>query len=72
MIEGSNVVTFESLWGVKETAGYLGVSQAWVRDHCTRKQPRLLHLKIRKLLRFRPADIERFVEEQLQCGDQAA
>ena len=46
-----------------EVARILSVSPAWVRDHATRKQPRIPALKLGKLLRFRPEDIALFLEE---------
>jgi predicted DNA-binding transcriptional regulator AlpA len=49
------------LLDVRQVAQALGVSQAWVRDHATRKQPRLPVLRLGKLLRFRSEDIETFV-----------
>ncbi len=47
-----------------EVAEQLGVSAAWVRDHATRKQPRIPVVKLGKLLRFRQADIQAFIEQQ--------
>ena len=44
-----------------EVARWLGVSAGWVRDHATRKQPRLKAIKVGKLLRFRPQDVEEFI-----------
>jgi len=42
-------------------AKWLGVSSGWVRDHATRKEPRLRVVKVGKLLRFRPEDVEEFI-----------
>ena len=49
------------LLGPCEVAKWLGVSAGWVRDHATRKDPRIKAIKIGKLLRFRPKDIEDFL-----------
>lgn len=52
-----------------EVAEFLQVSQAWVRDHCTRRLPRIPFVRLggrRSLLRFRPEDVRRFVNEHLQ------
>lgn len=49
-----------------EVAKWLGVSAGWVRDHATRKQPRLKAIKVGKLLRFRPEDIEEFIRRWCQ------
>jgi excisionase family DNA binding protein len=51
------------LLGVKEVAEILGVSEGWVRDHATRKRPRLPVVKVGKYLRFRENDIERWIKE---------
>lgn len=44
-----------------EVARRLQVSSAWVRDHATRKQPRIKAVKVGKLLRFRPEDVDAFI-----------
>ena len=49
------------LLGPSEVAKWLGVSAGWVRDHATRKVPRIKVIKIGKLLRFRPKDVEDFL-----------
>ena len=47
---------------VEQVCRYFGrCSPAWVRDHATRKQPRLKCVKVGKLLRFRPEDLEEFI-----------
>jgi len=46
-----------------EVAKWLGVSSAWVRDHATRKSPRIPAVKVGKLLRFRPVDIREFIRD---------
>ena len=51
----------EKLLDPSEVATWLGVSAGWVRDHATRKQPRLPAVKLGKLLRFRPQDVEEFI-----------
>ena len=54
------------LMTVQQVAAYLGVSQCWVRDHvCGRRQPALPVIRIggrRAVLRFRRADIDRFLD----------
>ena len=54
------------LLGPTEVAKWLGVSSGWVRDHATRKAPRIRAVKVGKLLRFRPEDVEAFI--QTSCG----
>ncbi len=48
-----------------EVASWLGVSDRWVRDHATRRMPRIPAVQLGSLLRFRPADIEAFIAVQL-------
>lgn len=47
----------------QEVAKRLGVSDRWVRDHATRRFPRIRAVKLGPLLRFRLADIEDFLIE---------
>jgi excisionase family DNA binding protein len=53
----------QRLLGPSDVAKWLGVSSRWVRDHATRKEPRLKVVKVGKLLRFRPEDVEAFLRE---------
>jgi|HubBroStandDraft_6_1064221.scaffolds.fasta_scaffold163532_2 hypothetical protein len=56
------------LWTLDEVAEFLQMSKDWVRDHATRRQPRIPSIRLggrRAVLRFRPADIKRFVNEHL-------
>jgi excisionase family DNA binding protein len=48
---------------VDDVAALLQVSPDWVRDHASRKQPRLPVVRVGKLLRFRLHEIERWIEE---------
>jgi excisionase family DNA binding protein len=45
----------------RQVAVRLGVSDRWVRDHTTRRLPRIPAVKLGPLLRFRVADIEKFL-----------
>lgn len=47
----------------QEVASRLGVSERWVRDHATRRFPRIPAVKLGPLLRFRSSDIENFLIE---------
>jgi excisionase family DNA binding protein len=49
---------------VENVAAILQVSPDWVRDHATRKQPRLPVIRVGKLLRFRSQEIDRWIQEQ--------
>src|SRR6266568_3009260 len=65
---GSPVVTLQSrerLLSPQEVADRLGVSERWVRDHATRRNPRIRAVKLGPLLRFRWSDIEDFLINQL-------
>ncbi len=55
----------ERLYSAEEVADRLGVSDRWVRDHATRRNPRIRAVKLGPLLRFREADIEAFVTAQM-------
>jgi Helix-turn-helix domain len=60
---------FMPLLGPAEVAKWLGVSSAWVRDHATRKSPRIPAVKVGKLLRFRPVDVKSFIQDCWRAGD---
>ncbi len=63
-VNPSLVSTSEHLWNAQQAAELLGVSERWVRDHATRRFPKIPVVKLGPLLRFRPGDIEQFVESQ--------
>jgi len=57
------------LWTLDEVADFLQMSKAWVRDHATRRQPRIPSIRLggrRAVLRFRPQDVRQVVNEHLQ------
>ena len=56
----------ETLLTAQEVAAILKVSYCWVKDHATRKQPRLPCVRVGGLLRFRPVDIRQFILEHCQ------
>jgi predicted DNA-binding transcriptional regulator AlpA len=65
---GGNLVSGRLL-SLCEVAARLGVSRAWVRDHATRRNPRIPVVRLggkRAILRFRPQDIENFINAHLQ------
>jgi hypothetical protein len=53
----------ERLLTAQEVADRLGVSERWVRDHATRRSPRLRAIKLGPLLRFRWLDVQILVEK---------
>ena len=53
----------ERLYTAKEVAERLSVSERWVRDHATRRNPRIAAVKLGSLLRFRWLDVQIFVAE---------
>lgn len=55
----------EALLKPAEVARWLGVSAGWVRDHATRRRPRLRAVRLGRLMRFRAADVEEFILEWL-------
>lgn len=52
----------ERLLNAREVAESLGVSERWVRDHTTRRSPRIRGIKLGTLIRYRRADVETFME----------
>ena len=65
-LEGS---PFDPLWTPEQVARRLNVSPDWVRDHSSRKEPRLPVIRLgggpgrAGLLRYRASQIEKFIEE---------
>jgi excisionase family DNA binding protein len=55
---------FEQLLTSREVASWLGVSDRWVRDHATRRKPRIASVSLGSLMRFRPEDVEAFIMAQ--------
>jgi predicted DNA-binding transcriptional regulator AlpA len=52
----------ERLLNAREVAARLGVSERWVRDHTTRRSPRIRAVKLGTLIRYRRVDVEIFME----------
>jgi hypothetical protein len=63
-IEGDE---FEPLMGPVEVAKLLGVSADWVRDHATRRSPRIPAVKLGRLLRFTAVGLLNFIGENHAC-----
>ena len=53
----------ERLYSAQEVALRLGVSERWVRDHATRRSPRISAVKLGPLVRFRWPDVQAFLVE---------
>jgi predicted DNA-binding transcriptional regulator AlpA len=56
---------------LEQVADMLQVSKDWVRDHCTRRNPRLPVIRLggrRALLRFRQEDVEKFIVRHFEQG----
>lgn len=53
----------ERLLNAREVASRLGVSERWVRDHTTRRFPKLRGVKLGTLMRYRSADVDEFMEK---------
>jgi hypothetical protein len=53
----------KSLVDAAEVARLLKVKVQWVRDHTTRVQPILPHVKLGRKVRFEPLEVQRFVRE---------
>ena len=64
-----------ALLTLDDVAKMLGTSKAWVRDHATRRNPRIPCVRLggrRALLRFRPQDIDGFIDKHLICTEEYA
>jgi excisionase family DNA binding protein len=55
----------EELLTPEQVAKRLQMSPRWVRDHATRRSPRIPAVMLGSRIRFRPADIETFI--RLHC-----
>jgi predicted DNA-binding transcriptional regulator AlpA len=55
---------FEQLLTSREVASWLGLSDRWVRDHATRKKPRIPSVSLSPLIRFRREDVEACIMAQ--------
>jgi predicted DNA-binding transcriptional regulator AlpA len=53
----------DRLMNARQVAAKLGVSERWVRDHTTRRSPKIRGLKLGSLVRYRWADVEAFLAE---------
>ena len=53
----------EGLLTIADVAAWLGVRKAWVYDHVTRKEPRLPCIRFGEITRFRPSDIQEFIQK---------
>lgn len=58
----SQVRNQERLLNAREVAARLGVSERWVRDHTSRRAPKIRAVKLGTLVRYRRADVETFME----------
>ena len=53
----------ERLLNARQVADKLGVSERFIRDHTTRRSPRIPAVKLGKLIRYRRADVDDFMAE---------
>ena len=56
------VLSQERLMNAREVAARLGVSERWVRDHTSRRNPKIRAVKLGSLIRYKRADVEIFME----------
>jgi excisionase family DNA binding protein len=57
----------ESLLTVAQVAKRLGMSKQWVRDHIDRRHPKIDVIRWGSAVRFRPADIDRFILQHINA-----
>jgi hypothetical protein len=55
----------EQLLMPEDVARWLGAKRKWVIDHTSRYEPIIPHLRLGKAIRFRRADVERFLSRQV-------
>lgn len=53
----------DRLMNARQVAEKLGVSERFIRDHTTRRTPKIPAVKLGKLIRYRPADVDVFMAE---------
>jgi len=53
----------DRLLNAQQVADKLGVSERWVRDHTTRRSPRIHGIKLGLLMRYRREDVDAFMAE---------
>ncbi len=53
----------ERLLNARQVADKLGVSERFIRDHTTRRYPKIPAVKLGKLIRYRRADVDVFMAE---------
>lgn len=68
MEESKNGAPGGTLLTPKDVARRLQVSVAWVRDHSTRKQPRLPVVRVGGLLRYHPIDLDHWIQDRRAAG----
>jgi len=56
----------EKLLSVEDVAEILNVSIAWVYDHADRKRPVIPSVRLGKAVRFRPEDVQTFIEAMIR------
>jgi hypothetical protein len=66
--EAKNAAQGGTLLTPQDVARRLQVSVAWVRDHSTRKHPRLPVVRVGGLLRYDPVDLDRWVQDLRAAG----
>lgn len=54
----------------EQVAKRLQMSPRWVRDHATRRSPRIPAVMLGSRIRFRPADVENFIRLHCQGSSQ--
>jgi prophage regulatory protein len=57
------------LMTIKQVSKKLGVSENWVYSHLRLRKPLVPHIRLGGNIRFREADIDRWIEEQLQRAE---
>ena len=59
----------ERMYSAREVAARPGVSERWLRDHATRRNPRIRAFRLGPLVRFRWTDVQAFVAAMAAKND---
>jgi hypothetical protein len=57
-----SALELERLWSKSEAARYMASSESFVLEHTTRREPRLVSVKIGNKHRYRKSDLDAFIE----------
>jgi hypothetical protein len=57
-----SALELERLWSKSEAARYMASSESFVLEHTTRREPRLVSVKIGNKHKYRKSDLDAFIQ----------